>query len=163
LSFPRVVEPDALRGGALVLTGGVAALRPLAELARALRMRPVVARELDATRYHLGAALLANGAVAIAAEVERIWLAAGIPRASLRSLAGPLLASVATNLTRTPADRAPSGPIARGDVETVRRHLAALPARTRELYLALATLQLGLGPEKGSKGRRAIARLLARS
>jgi predicted short-subunit dehydrogenase-like oxidoreductase (DUF2520 family) len=161
LSFPRVVAPDALVGGALVLTGPRGAVQPIARLARALRMRPVVVRQLDATLYHLGAALLANGAVAIAAEVERIWLAAGVPRAALRRLLGPLLGSVASNLGERGASGALSGPVARGDVETVRRHLAALPSpSTRELYLALAALQLDLVRPPGDPERAPMEKLL---
>jgi predicted short-subunit dehydrogenase-like oxidoreductase (DUF2520 family) len=124
-------------------------------------MRPVVVRQLDATLYHLGAALLANGAVAIAAEVERIWLAAGVPRAALRRLLGPLLGSVASNLGERGASGALSGPVARGDVETVRRHLAALPSpSTRELYLALAALQLDLVRPPGDPERAPMEKLL---
>jgi predicted short-subunit dehydrogenase-like oxidoreductase (DUF2520 family) len=161
LSFPRVLEPAALVHGALVLTGARAALQPLARVARALRMRPVFVRGLDATRYHLGAALLANGAVAIASEVERIWLSAGVPPSALRRLLGPLLGSVAANLGERGARGALSGPIVRGDVATVARHLAACPSpTTRELYLALAALQLDLVHPAGDSSRAPMAKLL---
>jgi predicted short-subunit dehydrogenase-like oxidoreductase (DUF2520 family) len=161
LSFPRVLEPAALAGGALVLTGARLAVQPLARLARSLGMRPVLVRDLDAPRYHLGAALLANGAVALAAEVERIWLSAGVPRSALRRLLGPLLGSVAANLGERGASGALSGPIARGDLETIRRHLDVLPSsRTRELYLALASLQLDLAHPPGDPKRAPIAKLL---
>lgn len=161
LSFPRVLEPAALVDGALVITGARPAVQPLARLARALRMRPVFVRDLDAPRYHLGASLLANGAVAIASEVERIWLSAGVPPSALRQLLGPLLGSVAANLGERGVRGALSGPIVRGDVATVARHLAACPSpTTRELYLALAALQLDLVHPSGGSSRAAMAKLL---
>ena len=62
----------------------------------------------------------------------------------------PILLQTLANYTSFDAARAFSGPIVRGDVETVKRHLQVLrkvPA-AREVYLALAQAALRYLPSK---------------
>jgi len=64
------------------------------------------------------------------------------PRMAQKALSS-LLLSTAENLCRTSPSRALTGPIARGDLETVRRHIAALNAHASAEALTIYG-QLGL-------------------
>ena len=61
---------------------------------------------------------------------------------------GPLLASVAANLTALGLPRALSGPVRRGDAATIERHLEVLGS-SAELYRALIAVQLGVAAQLG--------------
>lgn len=144
LSFSGSSGPS-LRGGALVIEGDVVAVRAATELARRLSMSPVIVSALDRARYHAAAAIVANGAAALAATGADVLVRAGIAREIIPAILGPLLASVARNVTELGPVRALSGPVRRGDASTVRRHLDVLDAdvpATADLYRALVRLQV---------------------
>ena len=95
------------------------------------------------TLYHAGLAHGANHLVTLVAEAMEILSAAGAedPAATLR----PLLAAALDNALDQ-GDAALTGPIVRGDVETVRAHVADLLAQapqTLPSYLAMAHATLG--------------------
>lgn len=81
-------------------------------------------------RYHAAAVIAANHLVALLGHAERVAAGVGLPLAALMDLAAGSLADVAD---LGPA-RALTGPVRRGDLETVRRHLAAVPDDEREAY-----------------------------
>jgi len=112
--------------------------RELAEsLVRELGGRVTWVPEERRALYHAGLAHGANHLVTLVAEAMEILSASGVddPAATLR----PLLGAALDN-TLASGDAALTGPIVRGDVETVRAHLAdlALEApQTLESYVAL--------------------------
>jgi predicted short-subunit dehydrogenase-like oxidoreductase (DUF2520 family) len=61
----------------------------------------------------------------------------------------PLARGSLENLGRLGPIRALTGPLRRGDVETVRLHLRTLEPRERALYAALGLEALGLAREAG--------------
>jgi predicted short-subunit dehydrogenase-like oxidoreductase (DUF2520 family) len=71
----------------------------------------------------------------------------------------PILKQTLANYERLGARESFSGPIARGDVETIRKHLTALRGvpELREVYMALVRAALGALP---TKNRAALQRLL---
>ncbi len=83
--------------------------------------------------YHATAAVAANHLTALCAQVERLAVAVGVPADAYWTMMAATLANVADS----GATAALTGPAARGDWETVRSHLTALPAREQELYRAL--------------------------
>ena len=78
--------------------------------------------------------------IALMTALEQVGSAAGIKQSDLRTMAGPLLQQTLKNYLEHGAAAAFSGPLVRGDVATVRRHLQALEAvpEAREAYIALA-------------------------
>ncbi len=117
-------------------------------LARSLRMVPVRIPAGAKPAYHAGAAFAANYTTALVAVAERLALSAGIPPDVARRLYLPLIRGAAANLEAGPA-AALTGPVRRGDVETVAAHLAALDPEDRKLYLLLAREALRLAREAG--------------
>lgn len=125
------------------------AARALAErVVRAAEGRVLPLQPGGKPLYHAAAVLASNYVVALLAAAERLIAEAGAPpeaREALLELAHGALANVAA---RGPA-RGLSGPIARGDAETVRRHLARLSGRERRLYSLLGREAVALAAEAG--------------
>jgi predicted short-subunit dehydrogenase-like oxidoreductase (DUF2520 family) len=107
---------------------------------------PLVVERLDRAKYHAAAALVANGAAALAAVGARWLSSSGVPAERASAMLGALLASVAANVAALGPARALSGPVRRGDASTIARHLAALSSdpEATALYRSLVQVQLGL-------------------
>jgi predicted short-subunit dehydrogenase-like oxidoreductase (DUF2520 family) len=119
-----------------------------------------------ALRYHTAATLLANGSVALASlAIELAEKAFSDPEA-VRSAFIALLRSTLANLEQAPPERALTGPVARGELHTVRAHLAGLadePA-TLAVYRELSKRMRELAVRDtrlGDEAARELERLLA--
>ncbi len=102
--------------------------------------------------YHAAAALLGNGSVALAALAVRVLLAIDLDQKTAERAAAGLLRSVASNLERVGIPHALTGPIVRGDADTVRSHVRALHTLDPQLarsYVALAPLILSCASDAG--------------
>jgi predicted short-subunit dehydrogenase-like oxidoreductase (DUF2520 family) len=114
------------------------ALAFAASLAAALGMRPFEVSEENRAIYHAAAAIASNLLVALEESAAELLDRIGVPDG--RELLAPLVLRTAANWTERGSD-ALTGPIARGDRETVERHRAALAEAAPELlsvYDALA-------------------------
>lgn len=144
-SFASARHTPDLRGVALVITGDAGARRAARKLGRKLEMVCLEPGSLDAASYHAAAALVANGAAAIAAAAAALLTQAGLDPEKHGMLLGPLLRTVAENVRRLGPEAALTGPIRRGDVATVERHLeVASRANLLSLYRALGLAQVPL-------------------
>jgi len=165
LAFADSVQAPSLAGAFARVEGDVLAVRQAGRLARAVGMRPASLGEMDPARYHAAAALLANGAAALAAVAGEL-LAPELSSEEASVVLAPLLASVASNVSHLGMPRALTGPVRRGDAVAVQSHLAALarlaPQRVA-LYRELCAAQMGsaeaIGEAKEEK-YRAIVRVL---
>jgi predicted short-subunit dehydrogenase-like oxidoreductase (DUF2520 family) len=91
----------------------------------------------------------------LAALAVRLLGEAGVDREQAWAATRALLSAASANLEgRSPAE-ALTGPIARGDAETVRRHVAALEGErdASEAYAALSRVALELLAERGASAR----------
>lgn len=147
----------------VVIAGDPGAVRAARSLARVLRLS-VIAQSIHGPRYHAAAALVANGAAALASSAVGSLEAQGVPRrAAERAIAG-LLRSVADNVAALGLPAALTGPIVRGDAATVAAHREAVDARTLRAYDALAPLILdvaraaGLSPTAARRIRAVLTR-----
>jgi predicted short-subunit dehydrogenase-like oxidoreductase (DUF2520 family) len=102
-------------------------VRHLDGLARRISLKPL-RWQGDRARYHAAACLVGNFPQALMAAAVRLLEEAGVDAQTAREALGPLLLSAARNAADHGGAAAFSGPVARGDVEVVRRHLAALDA-----------------------------------
>ncbi len=137
-----------LAGAYAGIEGDGRALTAAEGLAKSLGMVPVRIPAGAKPAYHVGAAFAANYTTALVAVAERLALAAGITPEVARLLYLPLIRGAAANLEAGPA-AALTGPVRRGDVETVEAHLAVLGPEDRKLYLLLAREALRLAREAG--------------
>jgi predicted short-subunit dehydrogenase-like oxidoreductase (DUF2520 family) len=83
---------------------------------------------------------------------EQLLRAIGLAPDDARAALLPLFAAAAENVKARPSAQALTGPLARGDVETVRKHLAALAAspELRAFYVALSRAAIPLARTAGT-------------
>jgi predicted short-subunit dehydrogenase-like oxidoreductase (DUF2520 family) len=115
--------------GAAIAGSTPRALALAAELARALRMRPVEIAEDDRPIYHAAASIASNFLITLEAAAERVAGAVGVPR----DLLVPLVRATVDNWAVLGPQRALTGPVARGDEVTVARQRAAVAQVAPEL------------------------------
>jgi predicted short-subunit dehydrogenase-like oxidoreductase (DUF2520 family) len=106
----------------------------IAEIARTLGMRPFDLPDSERTRYHTAAVVASNHLVALLGQVERLAASAGVPFEAF----GPLVIGSVQNAFQMGPDKALTGPVERGDLTTVERHLRELDPAERDAYRALA-------------------------
>ncbi len=138
-----------LRGATFVLEGGLEAVRAADGLVRALGGTPLMLAPEAKAVYHAGAVFASNYVVTVLAEAERLLVEAGVPAGAAREALLPLARATLDNVAALGPATALTGPVARGDAATVRRHRAALGPEARRLYDALALATLALAKEKG--------------
>jgi predicted short-subunit dehydrogenase-like oxidoreductase (DUF2520 family) len=120
-------DPERLRGAWCAVAGD-----PQVEhIATGLGMRPFPVADEDRAAYHAAACIASNHLVALLAQVERV---SPVPLDAML----PLVRATVDNVEACGSRAALTGPIARGDVDTVARHLAALGAADADMYRALA-------------------------
>ncbi|MEM9187662.1 MAG: DUF2520 domain-containing protein [Myxococcota bacterium] len=154
VSFSERGAAPVLRGTTFAFSGDDEAKARCRTLTDALGARLLVA-DVAGPRYHAAAALVANGAAALVHAGVGIFESLGIDRREGELALGALLRTVADNVTTVGVPRALSGPVKRGDLETVERHRNALPDEGRRAYDAVlpvivaCALDAGLSPELG--------------
>jgi len=134
LSTPEV-GAERLRGAWFAVAGDPEVGHALAlAVVEELGGRPVDVPDERRVAYHAAAAVASNHLVALLGQVERLAAAAGVPAEAYWDLARPTI----DNVEAHGAAAALTGPVARGDWDTVRRHLAAIAIDERDAYLAMS-------------------------
>jgi predicted short-subunit dehydrogenase-like oxidoreductase (DUF2520 family) len=140
MSFPtrRVVALKGTRFG--IEAGDAATRKQLFALIRRLDGRPFAIESSGKAMYHAGAMFGSPLLVATLAAGVRAMREAGIQQKEALALLGPMAAATVANIQRQGLARSFSGPLARGDAETVRLHRKALSGHplVAQTYLALA-------------------------
>ncbi len=151
-AFPRKdLPPSVFTGVTWGFEGGEAAFGAAEAIVRALRGRMLLLAPGDKALYHAAGVLASNALVALewtaAGLLERVGLDAQTAAEALR----PLRQGTLQNVNALGLEMALTGPILRGDTDTVRRHLAALTAvpEAREVYVALGKRILALAARRG--------------
>ena len=166
-----VSEPQAgaesLRRAFYCVEGDRAAVRIARRIVRDLGGQSFSVRTEDKALYHAAAVLTAGHTVALFDIAVHLLARCGLADKEARRVLLPLLGSALENLSRETPERALTGTFARGDAETVRKHLAALrEAGEADALLAYALLggrSLRLAARAGADAKRLkeIARLLS--
>jgi predicted short-subunit dehydrogenase-like oxidoreductase (DUF2520 family) len=115
--------------GAAVAGSSPRALAIAEELAARLGMRATTVADEDRVAYHAAASIASNLLTTLEGAAERLAATAGVDR----ELLAPLVRASVENWVRLGAERAMTGPIARGDEGTVERHRAAIAERAPDL------------------------------
>jgi predicted short-subunit dehydrogenase-like oxidoreductase (DUF2520 family) len=147
------------------IEGDPQAVESMRELVVALDGRPILIEPAAKALYHAGAAAASNFLVTLVDYAVALLSKAGIPRDVALSGLLPLIKGTVTNLEEVGLPGALTGPIARGDVGTVKRHLRALEQvpdpDAASLYRILARNTVRIALEKGSLDAEAADQILA--
>jgi predicted short-subunit dehydrogenase-like oxidoreductase (DUF2520 family) len=130
-TFTRERGPEQLDGAWAAVTGeSPEAITTGVELAELLGLRPFVLADERRALYHAGASMASNYLVTLRRAAGELLSAADVPDEALE----PLMRRVIENGFQL------TGPIERGDWETVERHRAAIAADAPELLEAYDVL-----------------------
>lgn len=154
-----------LTGASFAVAGEPTALAAARRLVRGLDGVDFVVVNRDRPVYHAAAVFASNYVVALADTAIRLFEQAGVPAASAPDAVRSLMRGTLDNLEHLGVTSALTGPVARGDVDTVRMHLARLSLEDRQLYCALGRRTLAIARAAGLTDERAdeLERLLTLS
>jgi predicted short-subunit dehydrogenase-like oxidoreductase (DUF2520 family) len=143
----------ALHGATVAVEGDDQLVTLLAEMAEALGARAVRLAPGSKAAYHAAAVLAAGGFVALLDAIAELGRVAGLDEAGALAIYGPLIEGTLGNARSLGIRTALTGPITRGDVGTLRAHLAALAQHAPgvlPLYVAAAEREIALAGARGS-------------
>jgi predicted short-subunit dehydrogenase-like oxidoreductase (DUF2520 family) len=158
MTFVKGSRPS-LEGVPFAVEGDAAAQRMARRIIRDLRGKTYSIRKKDKPAYHAWGTFASPLLTALLATTERVAASSGVKGREVKRRILPILQQTLANYAALDAAAAFSGPIMRGDVDTVKQHLRVLrgiPA-AREVYVALARAALHSLPVKG---RRSLAGIL---
>ncbi|MGA7697107.1 MAG: Rossmann-like and DUF2520 domain-containing protein [Candidatus Sulfotelmatobacter sp.] len=158
MTFVRGSRPP-LGGVPFAIEGDPKAAKAARGIVLALGGVPFTIREKHKEAYHAWGMFASPLLDALLAVSERVAVAAGVRRKTARERMLPILRQTLANYARLGAPGSFSGPIVRGDVATVGKHLKVLRevSGAREVYIALVRAALRDLP---AKNRAALEKML---
>lgn len=153
LPFSGSMKPHAMNGAPALLVGESRSMRLLYRLCAMLELRPVSCSGHHRVLYHAACALAANGATALFdTAVGLMRQAGGLSREDCSLIVASLMRAATSASEEVGPGPALSGPVRRGDVDTVKAHLSQLrqssPA-AMPTYVALMQQALVLARDQG--------------
>ncbi len=151
MTFVRGARPS-LANVPFAIEGDAKAVRTAKVIVKDLSGIAYSIRKADKAAYHAWGTFASPLFTALLATTERVATVAGVKPQEARKRMIPILLQTLANYAMMGAPAAFSGPIVRGDVETVKKHLKVLRSRPAEydVYKALARAALIYLPTKNS-------------
>jgi predicted short-subunit dehydrogenase-like oxidoreductase (DUF2520 family) len=152
----------ALHGATIAIEGDDQLASLLSEMAEAIGATAVRLAPGSKAAYHAAAVLAAGGFVALLDAIAELGRVAGLDEAGSLAIYGPLIEGTLDNARALGIRAALTGPITRGDVGTLRSHLAALATHAPgvvDLYIAAARREIELAVARGSLAPETAAAL----
>jgi predicted short-subunit dehydrogenase-like oxidoreductase (DUF2520 family) len=147
-AFRTASTPDtnAFQGVNCAIEGDNKAIHKLTPLWQAMGAHIFKLDSKKKAAYHAAAVMASNYLVTLAAEASQLFEISGVPPANAREICIQLMQTSLDNLKQTDTPKqALTGPLVRGDLHTIQKHLDAIKLeQTKNLYCAagLATLPL---------------------
>lgn len=150
----------SLDGVPFALEGDVKALSLVAATVRNIGGKPFRISPKHKPAYHAFGFFSSPALASLIAAAQEVGKLAGFSEQKARELMEPIVRQTIENCFRTSPRDAFSGPLRRGDVDTVRKHLAVLKTKPEllQIYRALGEIALEKLP---SSNRHALKKLLA--
>ncbi len=154
----------ALHGATVAIEADDQLAALLGRMAEALGATPVRLAPGSKPAYHAAAVLAAGGFVALLDAIAQLGRVAGLDEAGSLTIYGPLIEGTLANARALGIRAALTGPITRGDVGTLRGHLAALRDHAPDvldLYVAAGRREIELAEARGALAPEAVAAMRA--
>jgi predicted short-subunit dehydrogenase-like oxidoreductase (DUF2520 family) len=149
---------ERLQDAFFTFEGGGEARDAAADIVRAAGGRMLEVHAADKARYHAACVFASNYVVACGAVATRLLAsAAGIGEGEAARALRPLWGGAISNLDHLGPSEALTGPVRRGDLDTIRAHLAVLDGDTRQAYAELAWQAVQLAKQAGLDAKAAEA------
>lgn len=157
-----------LPGSAFALEAEEPLLSRLKELAAILNGRWVELKLGDKVLYHAAAVFVSNYLVTLVKLALDLWQGFGVPPKEATESLLPLLKGTVNNIENIGLPGCLTGPIARGDLGTIVKHLDALKSKNPSLFstykdLGLQTISIALAKGKIDTDRAEELKALLRS
>jgi predicted short-subunit dehydrogenase-like oxidoreductase (DUF2520 family) len=153
-SFAGVKQAIAnLPGSTIAIEAEEPLLTTLKSMAEKLNCRWIELKAEDKVIYHAAAVIAGNYMVTLVKLADDLWETFGIPREQATQALLPLLKGTLNNIETAGIPQALTGPIARGDTETVKKHIAALQQEAPDALSAYCELGLQTIPIAQAKGK----------
>lgn len=163
-TFPSaLVAVDSLPGCYFFCEGQSPAVSTVMQLAGDIGGVPVEIEADRKTLYHAAACIACNYLATLQEAAIATAVLAGIGAEPARQALGPLVAATVDNVMSLGASKALTGPIARGDKQTIVRHLQALDGTDADLaclYRHLGRRTVTLAQEAGRIDNKTAGKLL---
>ena len=143
----------ALPEATIAVEGDAELVSLLARLATDIGAQPVRLPPTGKTAYHAAAVLAGGGVIGLLDGVAEVARGAGLDEAGALAIYVPLIRQALTNAEAMGIGEALTGPFVRGDVGTIRNHLAAmsrLAPGALEMYRSTAQRELELALARGA-------------
>lgn len=152
MTFVPGLTPS-LAGVSFAVEGDPGAVRIVRTIVKSLGAQPFPIRKRDKAAYHAWGTFVSPLLTALLATGERVARAAGVSQKAAHRRAVPIVRQTVENYAKQGALRGFSGPIVRGDADTMAKHLRVLRAvpEAREVYRALALAALRTLPVKNRR------------
>jgi predicted short-subunit dehydrogenase-like oxidoreductase (DUF2520 family) len=154
ISDPEVA-PERFKGAWAAVEGSPAAMEAAEDIARSLGMKPFRITSKQKILYHAGAVFASNYLVVVEAIAQRLLRHAGLSDEEAWAALSPLVRGTITNLLAADPRSALTGPVVRGDTDTILRHLGALTIDDARLYQMLGRAALELARKGGMDDKTA--------
>jgi len=128
-------------------------LSTLKEMAKTLECQWIELKAGDKVIYHAAAVIASNYLVTLVKLADDLWQTFGIPREQATRALLPLLKGTLNNIENVGIPQSLTGPIARGDTGTVKKHLAALQKEAPDVLSTYCELGLQTIPMAQAKGK----------
>ncbi len=154
----------ALHGATVAIEGDDELLGLLADMAEAVGATPVRLSPGTKAAYHAAAVLAAGGFVALLDAIVELGRAAGLDEPGAVAIYGRLVEQTLGNARALGVAASLTGPMVRGDVGTLRRHLDALAMHAPAalpLYRAAAERELAIAEGRGALAPEVVAAMRA--
>jgi len=160
---------DNIPGSTFAVEAEESLLTILKDMATALEGDWVILKAGDKVLYHAAAVFACNYLVTLVKLATDLWQTFGVSQAQATKALMPLLQGTLSNIANVGLPNCLTGPIARGDLGTIRKHLEALAKQSPSLLgtykeLGLQTIPIALGKGKIDSQRAGeLQALLARN
>jgi len=153
------ISAELLRKAWIGIDGDIAARNASRRLAGHLGARTLDIPPGKKPAYHAAAVISSNFPVVLASVAAQLLHDIGIPDASAYQAVESLMSGALANMKRTVPDDALTGPVVRGDLETVGKHLRALSGHESalEVYRAMSAAAADIAERRGIDQKKLAA------
>jgi predicted short-subunit dehydrogenase-like oxidoreductase (DUF2520 family) len=144
---------ENIPGSTFALEAEEPLLSDLKEMAHALQGRWIELRPGDKVLYHAAAVIACNYMVTLVKLATDLWQTFGVPTSEATQALLPLLRGTVNNIGNVGLPNCLTGPIARGDLGTIQKHLKSLEAKAPGLAATYRELGRQTVPIALAKGR----------
>jgi predicted short-subunit dehydrogenase-like oxidoreductase (DUF2520 family) len=144
---------ENIPGSCFALEAQEPLLSTLKDMVNALQGWSIELKPGDKILYHTAAVVACNYFVTLVKLATDLWQTFGVPTSEATKALLPLLRGTVSNLDNVGLPNCLTGPIARGDLGTIRKHLDALEAKAQGLLPAYRELGRQTVPIALAKGK----------